>query len=132
MKIIPLFITLISLSTFADSFDFKCTGSDLVYVNSFSMQGSIDTEDGTITYDVETRKAGNNGAISTTEDVTRDAKFQDLRDVNTQDSLGLRAYSADTTQEHVYVNILMNYAGKLASVIRDDQGFEYRSDCKSL
>ncbi|EQC43743.1 hypothetical protein [Bacteriovorax sp. Seq25_V] len=132
MKLIPLVFALISFNSFADSFDFKCTASDLVYVNTFSMQGSLDTEDGTITYDVQTKRAGQNGAFTSLENVTRDAKFQMLRDTVTDDFMAYRALSVDQSDDHVYVNLLLNYKGKLASKIRDAKGVEYRADCEAL
>ncbi|MBC77176.1 MAG: hypothetical protein CME64_14285 [Halobacteriovoraceae bacterium] len=131
MKLL-LLIAISSLSVLADSFDFKCVGTDAVYVNSFSMEGSVDTQSGTIAYDVETRTAGNNGTTSVSTNVVRSATFERVTDPITGDFLGYRAYSVDKNDAHVYVNILMNYPGQLASQIRDVDGRVYRSDCKAL
>ena len=131
MKLL-LLIAISSLSVLADSFDFKCVGTDAVYVNSFSMEGSVDTQSGTIAYDVETRTSGNNGTTSVSTNVVRSATFERVTDPITGDFLGYRAYSVDKNDAHVYVNILMNYPGQLASQIRDVDGRVYRSDCKAL
>ena len=131
MKLL-LLIAISSLSVLADSFDFKCVGTDAVYMNSFSMEGSVDTQSGTIAYDVETRTAGNNGTTSVSTNVVRSATFERVTDPVTGDFLGYRAYSVDKNDAHVYVNILMNYPGQLASQIRDVDGRVYRSDCKAL
>lgn len=131
MKLL-LLIAISSLSVLADSFDFKCVGTDAVYMNSFSMEGSVDTQTRTITYDVETRDAGDNGLVSSRTEVVRNANFERVTDPVSGDFLGYRAYSVDQNDDHVYVNILMNYSGQLASQIRDVDGRVYRSNCKSF
>lgn len=131
MKIL-LLIAISSFSVFADSFDFECHGTDAVYVNSFSMEGSVDTQSRTITYDVETRSAGDNGLTSVNTEVVRNVTLERVTDPVTGDFLAYRAYSVDQNDDHVYVNILMNYPGQLASQIRDADGRVYLSNCKAL
>lgn len=133
MKLLLVVAALLSFNTYADSFEFECTGSDLVYVDSFSMNGVVDTNDNTIVYDVSTREAGNNGSLEALSDVVREnAKFERLTDPVTGDFMGYRAYSVDKNDKHIYVNILMDYAGKLTSQIRNSNGKVFRSTCKSL
>ena len=92
----------------------------------------VDTSDKSISYDIVTRNAGNNGAVVESVNVEREAKFERLEDEITGDFLGYRAYSIDKDSEHVYVNILMNYAGQLTSQVRNADGVVYRSTCKAL
>lgn len=130
MKVLVLVGALLSFNAFADSFGFECTGTDLVYMNSFSMKGMVDTSDDTISYSVETRTAGNSGVVETRTDVVRqNAKFERI---DTGRTVAYRAYSIDQSDDHVYVNILMDYPGQLTSQIRNAEGRIFKSSCKSL
>lgn len=132
MKHLALFLALASASVFADSFNFKCEGTDMVAVDSFSMEGLVDTSGRVIEYTVTTRKAGNNGKVETIENVVREAKFERLEDEVSGDFLGYRAYSVDQNAQHTLVNLLMNYPGQLDSRIYDASGTFFRSTCKAL
>ncbi len=130
MKVLVLVGALLSFNAFADSFGFECTGTDLVYMNSFSMKGMVDTNDDTISYSVETRTAGNAGVVESRTGVVRtNAKFERIE---TGRTVAYRAYSVDQSDDHVYVNILMDYPGQLTSQIRNAEGRIFKSSCKSL
>ncbi|MCO4755481.1 MAG: hypothetical protein KC478_13450 [Bacteriovoracaceae bacterium] len=132
MKLLALFLTITSFNVFADSFEFKCVGTDLVYIDSFSMTGLIETQDNEITYNVRTRESGNYGDIETQNQITRTFKFQKLDGVNPKGPIALRFYSIDKNDKHVYINLLLDYAGRLTSQIRDANGKVFKSTCKTL
>lgn len=129
MKFLLLSLVL-SLGVFADSFDFDCVGPDEVYINSFSMQGFTETQDDTLVFDIQLRENGYVGRSYTLTDVEMVANHAMINDPLTGDIIGQRIYAVDKEAEIAYVNIILNYPGKLTSQVRLKSGRTFKSTCK--
>tara|TARA_B100001971_G_scaffold111191_1_gene102126 strand:- start:69703 stop:70098 length:396 start_codon:yes stop_codon:yes gene_type:complete len=125
-------LLLVTSYSFADSFDFECVGPDEVYINSFSMQGFTETQDDDLIFDVQFRENGYAGETYERNQVMRKAQHSMITDPITGNNIGLRILSLDKESEMVYINIILNYPGKLTSTIRMKSGRAFKSTCKIL
>lgn len=130
MKFLVLALAL-SFNLLADSFDIKCTGSDLVYINSFSMDAFVDTSFNEMELDIETRTHGYDGEINNFI-MTRKFKINRILEINSERVIGTRILSLDKESDITYINIILDYPGKLTSTIRMKSGREFKSTCKQL
>ena len=131
MKLLISLLMLASFS-FADSFDFECIGPDQVYLNSFSMQGFTETQDDTLIMDIQFRENGYAGERYEMNSVERIAQHTMITDPITGGNIGYRILSVDKESNLVYINLILNYPGKLTSTIRMKSGRTFKSTCKIL
>lgn len=122
----------ISFGVFADSFNFDCVGADEVYINSFSMQGFTETQDDTLLFDIQLRENGYAGESYSLDNIEMKAVHSLLKDPILGDIIGYRVHAVDKIADIVYVNIILNYPGKLTSQVRLKSGRTFKSTCKII
>jgi len=131
MKLLLLSLIMSAVSM-ADSFEFKCVGPDEVYINSFSMQGFTDTQDDTLLFDVQLRENGYEGESYEIRAIEMLANHQMIDGLLASGAGVKRIYAVDKDSEIAYVNIILDYPGKLTSQVRLRSGRTFKSTCNSL
>ena len=96
------------------------------------MQGFTETQDDDLIFDVQFRENGYAGETYERNQVMRKAQHSMITDPITGNNIGLRILSLDKESEMVYINIILNYPGKLTSTIRMKSGRAFKSTCKIL
>lgn len=126
-----LLLSAISMNLLADSFEIKCAGTDLVYLNEFNLTGLVDTSMKELDLEIETRTSGYEYVL-TDYSLIRSFNVESITEFNSDRVIGTRIYSVDKESEIVYINLLLDYPGKLTSQIRLKNGRVFKSTCTQL
>lgn len=117
------------------SFEFKCEGPNLHYINQFEMQMTLDFDEELledVSIEATIKQAGFETEVESIEATDLTAK---LVRVDNQDVFGKVFYmihlrSKKDAEEKFYGNIVLGYPGLLTSYIRLEGLRQYKSTCK--
>lgn len=133
MKFFLLMFSLISLNAFAENISFKCSFSDITYINQFSLKGTITNEDGKFFnsgLDFSLRKAGRESTVERMS-VTRDGEIQIFEAGTFYPYKTTRLVSVVKGAEVEFINLLIDVPPLHSSQIRFLDGRTYFGSCKS-
>jgi hypothetical protein len=134
MKMILLVAAFISFNVFADVTNFKCDFTEITYVNQFSLEGSVDHDNGEFVnaeFNFELRHAGKEPRIESMN-IVRSGNVQVFEAGTMYRQKTVRISSAIKGAELEYVNILVDVPPLHSSHIRFADGTTFFGSCKSI